>query len=321
MRVPWGTRIFQGMMTMKTVTPDCCKGFSCIAGACRHSCCLGWEIDIDEETLRRYQTVPGALGERLREAIEETDGAAHFRLTPEERCPFLNGDNLCDLIIAMGEDSLCQICADHPRFRSEWSDRTEVGFGLCCEAAGRLILGWREPVRLVTVDDDGAEEEPDEEEAALLALRDELIAQMQNRAMPFEDRLNALSERCRYPDRPWHEWRDFLLSLERLDSAWETALNALPDDPPPLGPEWDVPFEQLAVYLLFRHLPGALEDGDVQGRARFCVLVTELLRALLAVRSEPTMEGLVELTRLYSSEIEYSDENVGAILDELARLG
>lgn len=306
---------------MKTVMPECCRTFACVAGACRHSCCVGWEIDIDPDALARYRAVTGPLEERLRHAIGERDGAAYFRLTPEERCPFLNRDNLCDLIIGLGEDSLCQICADHPRFRNEWLDRTEVGLGLCCEAAGRLVLGWQEPLRLVTVDDDGVPDAPEEEETALLTLRDTLIVSMQDRLRPFADRLDMLAERCRYPERPWRAWRDFLLSLERLDDAWATALNTLPDDPPPLSAEWDVPFEQLAVYLLFRHMTGALEDGDIPGRVRLCVLVTKLLRALLAVMPAPTMDDLVELARLYSSEIEYSDENVGAILDELARLG
>ena len=29
------------------------KEFHCIADACKDSCCIGWEIDIDEETARR----------------------------------------------------------------------------------------------------------------------------------------------------------------------------------------------------------------------------------------------------------------------------
>ena len=306
---------------MKTVMPDCCRGFQCIAGACQHNCCLGWEIDIDADSLARYRAVPGPLGQRLREAIAEEHGVAHFRLTPGERCPFLNADNLCDLIIELGEGSLCQICADHPRFRSELSDRTEVGLGLCCEAAARLILGWREPMRLITVEDDGASEPADEEEAALLTLRDGLIALMQDRSLPFDKRLTALGRRCQYPARPWAVWRDFLLSLERLDDAWADILAALPDDPPPLAGDWDLPFEQLTVYLLFRHLPGALEDGDIVGRARYAVLIAELLRALLAIQPAPSLDALAELCRLYSSEIEYSDENVGAILDELSRIG
>lgn len=302
---------------MKTVMPDCCRSFACLAGACRHNCCLGWEIDIDDAALARYRAVPGELGQRLLAAIDTHD-TAHFRLTPEERCPFLNQDNLCDLILALGPDSLCQICADHPRFRNEFSDRTEMGFGLCCEAAGRLILGWQEPMKLLTVGDDGGGQMPDDEEASLLALRDGLIARMQDRSRPFAERLADLARRCRYPQRPWHDWRAFLLSLERLDDAWGDALAALPDDPATLPERWDVPFEQLTVYLLFRHLPGALEDGDVTGRVRYCVLIAKLLQALLA---EPELDALVELCRLYSAEIEYSDENVGAILDELSRIG
>lgn len=304
---------------MKTIMPDSCLRFACLAGACRHTCCAGWEIDVDADALARYRAVPGTLGQRLQEAIEETDSAAHFRLTAEERCPFLNRDNLCDLIIGLGEDSLCQICTDHPRFRNCLSDRTEVGLGLCCEAAGKLLLGWQEPVRLVTVQDDGMDDPPDDEEQALLTLRGALMGLMQDRSMSFADRLAALSHRCRFPDRPWPAWRAFLLTLERLDDAWAQALHALPDDPPPLSADWDIPFEQLTVCLLFRHLPGALDDGDIVGRVRFCVLVTGLLRALLAAHPAPTLDDLVELARLYSSEIEYSDENVDVILAELGR--
>lgn len=304
---------------MKTVMPDSCRDFACIAGDCRHSCCVGWEIDIDGASLARYRAMTGAIGQRLRNAIAGTDGTAHFRLTREERCPFLNQNGLCDLIIELGQDSLCQICADHPRFRHDLSDRTEMGLGLCCEAAGRLILGWPEPMRLVAVQDDGVFEAPDEDELALLSLRDALISQMQDRTQPFDARLEMLAQRCRLPERPWRQWRIFLLSLERLDEAWAYLLASLPDDPPPLSAAWDIPFEQLAVYLLYRHLPDALEDGDIVGRVRFCVLITRLLRALLAAQSAPDMDVLIELARLFSSEIEYSDENVGAILDELAR--
>ena len=31
--------------------PDFYDRFRCRAAACRHSCCKGWEIDIDENTL------------------------------------------------------------------------------------------------------------------------------------------------------------------------------------------------------------------------------------------------------------------------------
>ena len=58
---------------MKLIAPDYYKDFKCIAGNCRHSCCIGWEIDIDPDSLRRFQSVPGALGERLRQNIDITN--------------------------------------------------------------------------------------------------------------------------------------------------------------------------------------------------------------------------------------------------------
>lgn len=306
---------------MKWIAPDYYSQFACIASACKHSCCAGWEIDIDEETREYYRTVSGEIGDRLRESIIDGEEVSCFRLDAHERCPFLNGDNLCDLILSLGEGSLCQICADHPRFRNFFADRTEVGLGLCCEAAGELILAQREPVRLVELADDGEADAPDPEEAALIALRGEMTDIAQNRAFPIRARLDQLFDRSGLkPDRSFARWAEFLKRLERLDETWTDRLDAasaLPEAEP--DPEWDIPFEQLLTCLLYRHIPGALEDGRLAERIAFCALMTELLRILFAAQPRQDMDGLVELSRLFSSEIEYSDENIEAILDALAQ--
>ncbi len=155
---------------MKVIAPDYYSRFRCIAGACRHTCCEGWEVDIDEESLPLYRTMADIAPQ-----IEESDGTPHFRLDENERCPFLNSDKLCDLILRHGEDILCQICRDHPRFRSFWSDRTEIGLGLVCEEAGRLILSQEKPMELAVLSDDGTDTALPEDEAWLLAYRDELL--------------------------------------------------------------------------------------------------------------------------------------------------
>ena len=125
---------------MKLIAPEYYTKFHCIADKCRHSCCVGWEIAIDPDKLVYYRSIEGEFGARLQKGIAEADDAAQFILDDEERCPFLNRTGLCDMITALGEDALCQICRDHPRFRNFYADRTEIGLGLCCEAAGELIL-------------------------------------------------------------------------------------------------------------------------------------------------------------------------------------
>ena len=173
------------MNKMTVFAPDYYTGFRCIAGACRHSCCVGWEIDVDPDTAERYQTMDGALGEKLRRCVS-MDPFPHFILSAGERCPFLTDQNLCEIILQAGEGLLCQICADHPRFRNYWSDRVEIGLGLACEEAARLILTSPHPLRLVplSVETEEEAEIPSEEESALLRRRDQLLASVSETGPP-----------------------------------------------------------------------------------------------------------------------------------------
>ena len=41
--------------------PSYYKTFQCIADKCEHSCCIGWEIDIDEDSYDYYMGIEGAL--------------------------------------------------------------------------------------------------------------------------------------------------------------------------------------------------------------------------------------------------------------------
>ena len=301
---------------MKLIAPDYYLQFRCIADRCRHSCCVGWEIDIDPETRQRYRQVPGPFGERLNAAIEDGE-VSSFRLGQDERCPMLNANGLCDLITELGEENLCQICADHPRFRSFFTDRTEIGLGLCCEEAARLILTREEPMRLICLEDDGMPDVLCEEEEALLAIRDLLICAMQDQSRSLGERLDRVLTLggLSIPDR---DWAEVYRGLERLDPQWDDLLDRLD-----MTHSADLPFvlenalSQFAVYLLYRHLPGALTDDDIPGRAAFCVLSTRALAALCAAKADCTMDDLIEFARMYSAEIEYDEDNIAALLDAL----
>lgn len=301
---------------MKLMAPDYYGRFRCIADRCRHSCCIGWEIDIDPDTREKYRHIPGAFGKRLNEGIEDTPEGAHFRLSQDERCPMLNQNGLCDLITTIGELNLCQICADHPRFRNFFSERTEVGLGLCCEAAAALILQSKEPVQFVALEE--AQEQLTDGEEELLALRSHLIAILQNRTLPLEQRLEQVLKEIQFP-LPTLDWHKIYSDLERLDHAWDTVIAPLTGKdlslPCPTLDALQIPLEQFAVYMLWRHMPAALEDGDVQGYAAFCVLSVKVLAALCT--ETPTLEHCIEAARMYSSEIEYSQENMDALLDAL----
>ncbi len=307
---------------MHLVFPDYYEEFRCIAGACRHSCCIGWEIDIDPDALAFYDGVTGAMGRRLRQSIARTP-EPHFVLGPGGRCPFLNGEGLCDIILELGEEHIGGICTAHPRFRNALPGRIETGLGLCCEEAARLILGREEKTRLL-----GA---PAEEDDEILCLRDEVLRQLQDRRQSIPARTAAMLALCgaEPPAEDMGRWAERLLRLERLDEAWTKRLEELKKDWASLDiagferhmARRQTEYEQLLVYLVFRHMANAADEIDLAARAAFAALGYALLYALGALQWTQTggfsFADQVELGRLFSSEIEYSDENLDILLDAL----
>lgn len=170
---------------MKVIVPDYYNEFKCIADRCKHTCCKGWEVEIDDDSMARYEGYPD-----IKDKVEQGEDN-HFRLLPGEICPFLRADGLCEMIVKYGEDMICQTCRDHPRFRNYWSDRIEMGIGLVCEEAARLILSKETPMKLVVLPgtEDGVAEDimsddmlvdnrarlPEDEEW-LMGIRDDMIA-------------------------------------------------------------------------------------------------------------------------------------------------
>ncbi len=301
---------------MITVYPDYFPSFHCIADKCRHSCCIGWEIDIDPRSLRRFLSLQGELGDCLRENIAADEDGAHFTLQEGERCPFLEKNGLCRLIREKGEAFLCRICSDHPRYYHFRSDGIEKGLGLCCEAACDLILNHREPVRLVIQDDGRRRTPPRKWEQQYAALLNDLITLAQDRSKQINERIYRILEAVGMEDAdltPSH-WRDIFSALEHMDKDWEsTLIGAAPEDDHSAFPPEKI--EQLLVYFLYRHLFTGCQLHLAPFYAGFAVLSVRMVMAIAHNRQEM----LQEAARQYSAEIEYSNENIEQLITYLQK--
>ena len=292
---------------MKYIRPDYYDDFHCIASECTHSCCVGWEIDIDPDSLERFRKVRGELGEKLRKNIS-LEGEPHFILGERERCPFLRENGLCELILELGEDSLCDICAEHPRFYNELPGRVEYGVGLCCEEAARLLVSGREPVKLLN-ESDGEE---DEEASGLISLRDTILSLL-NGPGTFQSRMEKilLLAGKRFVRFSPAEIAEFYLGLERMDEEWTALLTDMKKHPS--APELferlnEVKYTRIAHYFIFRHFLSAETEEEAAKMLSFAFLSTLIVGFLESL-------GVPEdALRLYSAEIEYSDENIGRIV-------
>ncbi len=306
---------------MKTIYPDYYKDFKCIADKCRHNCCIGWEIDIDSKSLEFYQSVKGDFGKRLNENIS-LEGTPHFILAENERCPFLNNQNLCDIYKKLGEDKLCQICSDHPRFYNELWGRTEVGLGFCCEEAARLIITKNKPFKLI-----GEEENP----KGMLLLRKKVFHILQNRKLSVRERLNNISSllETTVPCFDILKWTEVFESLERLDDSWTDLLFKLKSNFDKADKNAfnefikrrETEYEQFLCYLVYRHASKAEFLEDFILYTLFAAISFELVYAMGAVifteNGDFTVNDQLKIMRLFSSEIEYSDENLDIILNTL----
>lgn len=301
--------------------PDYYKNFRCIASRCKHNCCIGWEIDIDADTLDFYLNATGDMGKRLKDSIC-CDDTPHFILDENERCPFLNDKNLCDIICEYSQEHLCDICAQHPRFHNNLPDRIESGLGLCCEEAARIILGKKGSAHLIC---EGEGECSDE----IITMRDEIIKLLQNREKPVTERISDMLSFCDAvpKKRSVPEFCDVLLSLERMDDKWSELLKATKRTYPKTNltafdsymSEREYEYEQFCVYLVYRHFANSPDIAEAQKRACFVFAAHHLLHAIGAVLYSTAgifdFDTQVEIARLFSSEIEYSDENLYILFD------
>lgn len=296
--------------------PQYYNEFKCIGSLCKHNCCIGWEIDIDETTYDFYKTVGGSMGQRLCDSIEHTE-PPHFILSADERCPFLNTDNLCDIIITMGDNSLCDICRQHPRFHNELPQRVESGLGLCCEQAACMILSEKRPFRLIGSEDITTDDQ-------IIILRDEILSVLTDRAQPLSNRLSDMLTICDTmpTDKSIDQWCDVLLNLECMDSTWHKLIASLKAEHKNLDADAfdtymasrECEYEQFCVYLIYRHFANSPNTDECKKRAAFVAFSHKILRLLgmmlYCTKGEFTFEDQVELARMFSSEIEYSDENI-----------
>lgn len=139
--------------TMKVRTPVYYKDFKCIAGACTDTCCAGWEVDVEPASYEYYKKVKGKFGERLKAVmVPDGEGGCNFKLN-NGRCPFLNDKLLCDLYTELGEDRLCDTCAEFPRFINVYGLVKEIGIAPSCKTAGELIFNYKDIISFDETED------------------------------------------------------------------------------------------------------------------------------------------------------------------------
>lgn len=295
---------------MKLFAPKYYSDFKCIADKCRHSCCVGWEIDIDGETLAKYSEMNAEYAGNIRASIEWEE-TPHFKLCADGRCAHLDDLGLCRIISNIGEGALCAICREHPRFYHTAGGKREVGLGLCCEEACRIVLssdGYGDFTEIGEIDDEGYEFDFD-----TAAQRAKIYAILSDRDAPYDERLQKIYEIHGFTAETFASdgWNEILEGLEYLEKEHR----ALICDFSVAGVDGhEKELERALAYFVYRHCSPAENAEEFRTGLGFALLCERMLSSM--AKNNPATP-ITDLARILSEEIEYSEDNCEAIKTEI----
>ncbi len=314
--------------------PSYYEKFSCIADKCPDTCCIGWEVDIDEETASRYLRVSGTLGEKIRNhLVTDGEGSQLFTLCDGDICPFLCPSGLCEIQKNLSESFLSRTCTLFPRFFDDFGTFRETGLGLGCPEAARIILSDDSPFILVPredasfIPDDGIDADF---LSALLSLRTRLFSILEGDGDIKEKISRSLTEAYNFEKELGFDTVDFsqgrtfsdclavmknmeYISAERKNFIFSltekaplpSALTRFPDD-----------FEKLMKYCIFRYLLKAVYDFDVLTKVKYGIFASIVIARIYSFFENPDTELRTKIMYSYSKEVEYSDLNM-TLLDDV----
>lgn len=207
-------------------------------------------------------------------------------MTPEKRCPFLNRQNLCDIFTELGEDRLCQVCTEYPRWYTRFGYYEQQDLSLSCMEVSRLFFTAPEIryCRAMSADP-GEGLTPEEEEALVqtLAVRNEGLAILQEDG-PLQTKLAELRRLAELPAEQSEEaetarLEELVALLEQLDplnDGWKAVMHRLHSlcsskaeaektiEALKLlrkSPEYEAWFTRLAMYFWFRYLLDGVQQA------------------------------------------------------------
>ncbi len=323
------------------IKPSFYDNFKCIASKCTDNCCIGWEIDIDEVSFDKYNKLQGALGDEIRSKITVSeDGSRCFELSENDRCPFLNDSNLCRIIINCGEDAICDICKNHPRFYEWFPGVTECGLGLSCEEVCRILLQDEKPFSLIE-ENDGEEIVLDSDDDViesdtyifLSAFRERLFDVLFSTETDFEEKLvkilsltgNFCNEQIKIKN--FNNLVEAYKETEPIDEQWSVFIDGLGDNLQDIlkiednfkkSTNGDMLYSKILAYIIYRHFIKAVFDESVKERVCFSVESVRFIylcdMKTFFEKGDLTLNDRIENLKNWSKQIEYSEENTDYLI-------
>ncbi|MEE0932601.1 MAG: flagellin lysine-N-methylase [Clostridium sp.] len=147
-------------MKVNMFMPKYMLTFKCIGSACADTCCAGWDINIDEDTYKKYTNCTGKLKELVQGKFRENKNSEDYLnkgfmiLKEHNKCPFLNDNLLCDIHGGIGEENLCITCKRFPRVYNIIDDVYEKSGLSSCEEICNIAFLNKEKMEFIETEEE-----------------------------------------------------------------------------------------------------------------------------------------------------------------------
>lgn len=161
--------------------------FKCTANKCKFTCCEGWDINIDKDTYERWEKDEKDSTYLLNGVkTKECNGKEEYFIKKEtfEKCSFLDGEGLCNIVKSHGEGYLSKTCHSFPRMNNNFGHKRELSLSCACPEVVEILDKIHEKIGMEP------ESSNDEEEDLLeLKIRESLIDIVSEEEFSLDERL------------------------------------------------------------------------------------------------------------------------------------
>ena len=125
--------------------------FKCIGSECPNSCCVGWEIDLDINTFQKYRDLHDSNINKCISVNQKPtyDKFAKIKNVKDQRCSFLDKNNLCNIQKKYSEKLLSPTCSNFPRRKVDFGSKQLSSCLLSCPEISRIFFSDNEQFKII----------------------------------------------------------------------------------------------------------------------------------------------------------------------------
>ena len=125
--------------------PEYMQDFECIGKDCIDSCCIGWNVEIDKKTFKKYENSQNKkiklISQQFLVKTDTKSDISYGKLADHNNCcPFLSEEKLCNAYSLLGKENLSIGCSTYPRVIKKFDKIGFIAGDLSCPEIARLCL-------------------------------------------------------------------------------------------------------------------------------------------------------------------------------------